>query len=646
MSRLPRIAFASREVWPFVEGGGLGRAVWACARLLAPHAEVVVVTSAEHRERYDELVRAADPRLPAGVRFAFAPEPGDDIAPWRSWHHAWSGALLDAVVAAHPDGMPDLLEVPDYLAEGVVAAEAKWTGDPRLRDTLVLNRIHTTFEIATTLNRVADEPGWKLLRALERVGLRSADRLVWPGGDVLGTYERFYGADQLAPSAEIDLAFALDEEDPATRELPADGPLRLLYFGRLEWRKGVHNLVQAVRELPDADVQLTLLGRDTPTGPHGGSARAHLERLIGDDPRITFHAQVPQDGIGDFIRAHHVVVAPSLWESWSNVVREALMHNRPVLATPVGAMTEVIEPERSGWLTADTGVRALRHRLAELLDAREEIETLIREGRPRAVLIDSLHPDAIVERYLALADEAGERAAQPAAPTEITVVISATRRERARVATTLDSISAQTLRPHVVLVREAGAPVLELGRLEHVSALIDVSGGPDFHARARRAGLACAVGDAVVFLEPGDRLAPGFLARAALALPRAAYATALGGVPTAPLANRTLDQVAEPAAVALYRREALDFDLPDGSDAEHEEQALVAELARRGRYGAVVPEPLVLAVAPRRRRADVVNPRPTRPDPGPELWLAPWDEGDRHPRDTAARRSAAEQSLH
>ena len=94
MSRLPRIAFATREVWPFVEGGGLGRAVWAGARLLAPHAEVTLVTSAAHRERHDALAAAGDPRLPAGVRFAFADEPGEDVDPWRSWHHAYQQARM------------------------------------------------------------------------------------------------------------------------------------------------------------------------------------------------------------------------------------------------------------------------------------------------------------------------------------------------------------------------------------------------------------------------------------------------------------------------------------------------------------------------------------------------------------------------
>ena len=49
------IVLASREVWPFVEGGGIGRYMWSAARALAPHAEVSIVTSSAWRARYEEL---------------------------------------------------------------------------------------------------------------------------------------------------------------------------------------------------------------------------------------------------------------------------------------------------------------------------------------------------------------------------------------------------------------------------------------------------------------------------------------------------------------------------------------------------------------------------------------------------------------
>ena len=58
--------------------------------------------------------------------------------------------------------------------------------------------------------------------------------------------------------------------------------------------------------------------------------RAHLGRLAGDDARFTFHDRVPHEELAAIVASHHVVVSPSRWESWSNVVRETLAWNRPV----------------------------------------------------------------------------------------------------------------------------------------------------------------------------------------------------------------------------------------------------------------------------------------------------------------------------
>ena len=58
---MARIVLAGSEVWPFVQGGGIGRYVWTAARTLAEHHDVTILTSAAHEPMRD------DPRLPDGV---------------------------------------------------------------------------------------------------------------------------------------------------------------------------------------------------------------------------------------------------------------------------------------------------------------------------------------------------------------------------------------------------------------------------------------------------------------------------------------------------------------------------------------------------------------------------------------------------
>ena len=134
---------------------------------------------------------------------------------------------------------------------------------------------------------------------MERFALRHADRLLWPGGDILGTYQRFYGGPALAPPVEVPGGFLREGAAPAPP--PQDGPLRLLFLGRLERRKGVDDLVQAMRAIEGGDWRLTLLGADTPTAPGralDARARRSADRRRPPDPDRRPGA-APRGGLGD-----------------------------------------------------------------------------------------------------------------------------------------------------------------------------------------------------------------------------------------------------------------------------------------------------------------------------------------------------------
>ena len=407
------IVLASREVWPFVEGGGIGRYMWSAARALAPHAEVSIVTSSRWRTRYEELAQAGDERLPEGVRFAFVDEPSGDLSPFVSWTHLWSLRLLEAVARLYPDGGPDILEVPDYQAEGFAAAHARRGLDPRLRRTVLAVGLHTSAEMCAVLDGAPETPHMRLLAGLERFALRFADALLWPGGNTLERYSAFYGAESLAPAIRRPLPAPSDLRSPAPLDdSAAGGPLRLLYLNRLQRLKGIEELVTAVRSLPDEELTLTVVGRDTMTGPDQTSMRAHIESLAGGDPRIVLCDQVPHAEVPELIAGHHAVVVPSHWEAGAYVVREALGSNRPVIATPVGAIPEAVRPGESGWLARSGAPDDLAAALREALGARELLPEMVKDGRPRAVFDELAGGDAVLPAYLELLERSA--AEQPA----------------------------------------------------------------------------------------------------------------------------------------------------------------------------------------------------------------------------------------
>ena len=125
-----------------------------------------------------------------------------------------------------------------------------------------------------------------------------------------------------------------------TPSASASDPFVVTYFGRLDREKGVHVLLEAWRRLdfgPD-EARLLVVGSST---VHADAAayRAELEALAADTVRF-----VPgQRDVVTLLHASDVVVVPSVWqEPFGRTVIEALSTGRPVLASRVGGIPEIL----------------------------------------------------------------------------------------------------------------------------------------------------------------------------------------------------------------------------------------------------------------------------------------------------------------
>jgi glycosyltransferase involved in cell wall biosynthesis len=613
-------ALVSRELSPF-SGGGIAPLAANCAAILSAGHRVTLVTSSDHRAEYERLRAAGDVRLPPkAVEFLFVEEPTErTIGTYYSHMHLWSARAYELLRAAHADRAPDFIEFPDYLGEGFVTVQARHTHDPWLRDTTVCVRLHTTAEMASVLDgTLPDEFEARAVFDAERYCLRHADRLLWCGGDVLASYERFYGRGALAPAERVPDAFTVAlPEDPGRAGAPTAGePLRLLYLGRLERRKGVQNLIRAVTGMGRGDFSLSLVGGDTLTGPLRTSMRDLLELSCGGDGRITFHGGVPRSEVTRHIDEAHVVVLPSLWECWPNVAREALMRNRPVLATPVGGFLELVEPGRSGWLTRDTGTAALGESLEHLIEHPQEVAEMIEAGGARAAFERVTDPAATRRRYEEVAAGGPRRAVRrPRPQVPLVSVIVPYFRLHEHVEEAVASALAQTHPAVEVVIVNDGSLELEdrvvysLAEHPRVRTLTQANAGL---SAARNTGIRHCRGEYVLPLDADDVILPGFVERCLDALERdedLAYATTWvrymdeGGADLAddgggyvPFGNWSAlidrNNVAGNCS-AVFRRRLFDLGFAYSTDlTSYEDWFLYRELHHAGRHGAVVPERL------------------------------------------------------
>jgi len=144
------------------------------------------------------------------------------------------------------------------------------------------------------------------------------------------------------------------KEDPTHED---GGEHIILYVGRLVYRKGIHVLVKAMpqilREFPDA--RLLIAGE----GVMGNLIRILIKSLDLKD-HVKLLGFVPNENLPDLYGLSQVFVLPSLYcESFGITLLEAMASGKPVVASNVGGVPEVVEDEVTGLLFRKGDERAL-----------------------------------------------------------------------------------------------------------------------------------------------------------------------------------------------------------------------------------------------------------------------------------------------
>jgi glycogen(starch) synthase len=118
-----------------------------------------------------------------------------------------------------------------------------------------------------------------------------------------------------------------------------------------------------------------------------GPEREKLERqasALGLIDSVEFAGRVAPETAAHLIDASTLVVIPSRLEGFGLVALEAAWMARPVVATRVGGLLEVVVHEQTGLLVENENSHALAEGIALLLDNPETATKLGRAARSRA----------------------------------------------------------------------------------------------------------------------------------------------------------------------------------------------------------------------------------------------------------------------
>ena len=141
----------------------------------------------------------------------------------------------------------------------------------------------------------------------------------------------------------------------------------ILSVASFEPKKGLDTLLRAfklVRQGPRKDVMLALIGADRGSGPE----LVQLAAQLGLSDHVVFCGPVDHSDVHPYYEAASVFCLPSRAEPFGIVLLEAGAFRRPVVATAVGGIPEILTDGVNGSLVPPDDPAALADRLGGVLD--------------------------------------------------------------------------------------------------------------------------------------------------------------------------------------------------------------------------------------------------------------------------------------
>lgn len=220
-------------------------------------------------------------------------------------------------------------------------------------------------------------------------GFRRADRVIVHGRSLVDTVAEKFAFDPSHIHVLPHIALG-DTQSP----LPiSDAGQSILFFGRIWQYKGLEYLVRAMpqvnAEFPEAKCIIAGRGEDL----------QHYRQWMDDPAAFVIH----NDWISDEHRSQlfancSMVVLPYIEASQSGVIPLAYAFEKPVIATRIGGLPDMIEHGQTGLLVPPRDVEALAEAICQLLRDRTARIEMGRTGKRK--LVDQCAPSVVVPQTL------------------------------------------------------------------------------------------------------------------------------------------------------------------------------------------------------------------------------------------------------
>ncbi|WP_262178718.1 glycosyltransferase family 4 protein [Haloarcula laminariae] len=158
------------------------------------------------------------------------------------------------------------------------------------------------------------------------------------------------------------------------------GPLRLVFVGNIERRKGLDTLVDGLAAA-DAETELTVVGRPVDER-YAQSVRSRVHEA-GLDDRVAFAGRLSDDALASTLEDGHAIAVPSRYEGFGIVYLEGMSFGLAALASRAGGASDVVTGGETGVLVDPDDPAAVAAAIETLAADRDGLAAMGRAARRR-----------------------------------------------------------------------------------------------------------------------------------------------------------------------------------------------------------------------------------------------------------------------
>lgn len=396
--------------YPPVVIGGLGRHVHYLSTALAAAGHEVVVLS-RHPTGTDPSTHPSSDEVVDGVRVIAAAQDPHEFSfstDMMAWTLAMGHSMTREGLAVKKRGTnrpwrPDVVHAHDWLVAHPAITLAQFYDVP------IVSTIHAT--------EAGRHSGWvsgaisRQVHAVESWLVRESDSLITCSASMADEITELFGPGLAGITVirnGIDAA-----RWPFADRRPRTGPAELLYLGRLEYEKGVHDLIAALPRIrrTHPGTTLTIAGEGTQQEWLVEQARKH--RVL---KAIRFVGHLGHAELLAVLHRADAAVLPSHYEPFGIVALEAAAAGTPLVTSNIGGLGEAVINGQTGVSCPPRDVARLASAVRVVLDDPDAAQRRARAARERLTSAFDWKTVAAETAQVYLAAKRGERQPQPRMP--------------------------------------------------------------------------------------------------------------------------------------------------------------------------------------------------------------------------------------